>query len=49
VLAAALPPTVTVPGVTVCGRFTQDPTRRVHRTATGEFHLAGLAFDHFRA
>jgi thiamine-monophosphate kinase len=48
VLAAALPPTVAVPGVTVCGRFTPDPTRRVHRTATGESPLAGLAFDHFR-
>jgi thiamine-monophosphate kinase len=47
VLAAALPPTVTVPGVTVCGRFAPDPTRRVHRTATGESPLAGLAFDHF--
>jgi thiamine-monophosphate kinase len=48
VLAAALPPGVTVPGVTVCGRFTADPTRRVHRTATGEQPLTGLAFDHFR-
>jgi thiamine-monophosphate kinase len=48
VLAAALPPTLTVPGVTVCGRFTSDPTRRVHHTATGEHPLAGLAYDHFR-
>jgi len=48
VLAAALPPGIIVPGVTVCGRFTADPTRRVHRTATGERPLTGLAYDHFR-
>jgi thiamine-monophosphate kinase len=48
VLAAALPAGVTVAGVTVCGRFTADPARRVHRTATGEAPLAGLAYDHFR-
>jgi thiamine-monophosphate kinase len=48
VLAAALPPGTTVPGVTVCGRFTADPTRRVHHTATGEHPLAGLSYDHFR-
>ena len=48
VLAAALPPGIIVPGVTVCGRFTADPTRRVHRTATGERPLTGLAYDNFR-
>ena len=49
VLAAALPRTADLGGVLDCGRFTPDPTRRVHLTPTGEALLKGLAWDHFRA
>ena len=49
VLAAALPRTADLGGVLDCGRFTPDPTRRVHVTRTGEAPLEGLAWDHFRA
>jgi thiamine-monophosphate kinase len=49
VLAAALPRTADLGGVLDCGRFTPDPTRRVHVTATGDAPLEGLAFDHFRS
>jgi thiamine-monophosphate kinase len=49
VLAAALPRTADLGGVLDCGRFTPDPTRRVHVTPTGEAPLEGLAWDHFRA
>jgi thiamine-monophosphate kinase len=48
VLAAALPRTADLGGVLDCGRFTPDPTRRVHVTRTGEAPLEGLAWDHFR-
>ena len=48
VLAAALPRTTDLGGVLDCGRFTQDPARRVRITASGALPLAGLAFDHFR-
>ncbi|HEY6710394.1 MAG TPA: thiamine-phosphate kinase [Actinomycetota bacterium] len=48
VLAAALPRTADLGGVLDCGRFTPDPTRRVHLTPTGEAPLEGLAWDHFR-
>jgi thiamine-monophosphate kinase len=48
VLAAALPRTTDLGGVLDCGRFTQDPARRVRVTASGPLPLAGLAFDHFR-
>ena len=48
VLAAALPRGSDLGGVLDCGRFTQDPARRVRITASGPLPLAGLAFDHFR-
>jgi thiamine-monophosphate kinase len=49
VLAAALPRAADLGGVLDCGRFTPDPTRRVHVTPAGEAPLEGLAWDHFRA
>jgi thiamine-monophosphate kinase len=49
VLAAALPRTADLGGVLDCGRFTPDPTRRVHVTRAGEAPLEGLAWDHFRS
>jgi thiamine-monophosphate kinase len=49
VLAAALPRTADLGGVLDCGRFTADPARRVHETASGPLPLAGLAYDHFRS
>jgi thiamine-monophosphate kinase len=48
VLAAALPRTADLGGVLDCGRFTSDPTTRVHITPTGPSPLAGLSWDHFR-
>jgi thiamine-monophosphate kinase len=48
VLAAALPRTADLGGVLDCGRFTPDPTTRVHITPTGPHPLAGLSWDHFR-
>jgi thiamine-monophosphate kinase len=47
-LAAALPRTADLGGVLDCGRFTPDPTTRVHITPTGPRPLAGLSWDHFR-
>jgi thiamine-monophosphate kinase len=48
VLAAALPRTADLGGVLDCGRFTPDPTTRVHITPAGPRPLAGLSWDHFR-
>jgi thiamine-monophosphate kinase len=48
VLAAALPPSTSFPGLLDCGIFTADPDHRVHTGPHGPAPLAGLAFDHYR-